>query len=210
MLSTYYIKIFIFQIMSSTSKVVAWWWVLAHTVECISKHIIWIVNHFNFLPWPTNILGNHFLVYKTFKIEIQKRGPNNSDILQNWFPPQIRSPFFNLQKLQDSEKSLPHSCRMDWNLMNDEEFGSIELLRLKYRRGDQIIQTFFKTGSPQKLNPRLFNLYKFENPERSTPESYKMHWKLIDGEEFGSEKPLKLKFRRGDQIIQTFSKSGSP
>ena len=59
--------------------------------------------------------------------------------------------------------------------MHDEEFGSIELLRLKYRRGDQIIQTFFKTGSPQKLNPRLFNLYKFENPERSTPESYKMH-----------------------------------
>ena len=35
--------------------------------------------------------------------------------------------------------------------MNDEEFGSIELLRLKYRRGDQIIQTFSKIGSPQKL-----------------------------------------------------------
>ena len=37
--------------------------------------------------------------------------------------------------------------------MNDEEFGSIELLRLKYRRGDQIIQTFCKIGSPQKLGP---------------------------------------------------------
>ena len=24
-------------------------------------------------------------VYKTFNIEIQKEGPNNSDILQNWF-----------------------------------------------------------------------------------------------------------------------------
>ena len=35
-------------------------------------------------------------VYKTFKIEIQKVGPNNSDFLQNWFPPQIRPPFFNL------------------------------------------------------------------------------------------------------------------
>ena len=35
-------------------------------------------------------------VYKTFKIEIQKGGPNNSDILQNWFPPEIRSPLFNL------------------------------------------------------------------------------------------------------------------
>ena len=37
--------------------------------------------------------------------------------------------------------------------MNDEEFGWIELLRLKYRRGDQTIQTLYKTGSPQKLRP---------------------------------------------------------
>ena len=37
--------------------------------------------------------------------------------------------------------------------MNDVEFGSIELLRLKYRRGDQIIQTFCKIGCPQKLGP---------------------------------------------------------
>ena len=36
--------------------------------------------------------------------------------------------------------------------MNDEDFKSIELLRLKYWRGDQIIQTFFKIGSPQKLD----------------------------------------------------------
>ena len=93
------------------------------------------------------------LVHKTFKIEIQKGGPNNSDFLQNWFPPEIRSPLFNLQKFEDSEKNLPGSCRMDWNVMNDEEFGSIELLRLKYRKGDQIIQTFCKIGSPQKLGP---------------------------------------------------------
>ena len=35
--------------------------------------------------------------------------------------------------------------------MNDEEFGSRKLLRLKYRRGDQIIQRFCKIGSPEKL-----------------------------------------------------------
>ena len=33
---------------------------------------------------------------KTFKIEIQKGGPNNSDFLQNWLPQEIKSPFFNL------------------------------------------------------------------------------------------------------------------
>ena len=42
---------------------------------------------------------------------------------------------------------------MHWNLMNDDEFGSIKLLKLKYRRGDEIIQTFCKTGSTQKLGP---------------------------------------------------------
>ena len=37
--------------------------------------------------------------------------------------------------------------------MNEEKFGSRELLRLKYRREDQIIQTCCKIGYPQKLGP---------------------------------------------------------
>ena len=37
--------------------------------------------------------------------------------------------------------------------MTDEEFESIELLRLKYRTGDEIIQTFCKIGSSQKYGP---------------------------------------------------------
>ena len=92
-------------------------------------------------------------VHKTFKIEIQTGGRNNSDFLQNSFPPEIRSSLFNLKKFQDSEKSIPESCWMHWNLINDEEFGSVKLLKFKYRRGDQIIQTFCKIGSPQKLGP---------------------------------------------------------
>ena len=91
-------------------------------------------------------------VHRSVKIEIQKGEPNNSDILQMWFPPEIRFPLFTLQKFQDSEKSTPDSCTNDWNLMDDEEFASIELLRLKYRRVDQIILTFWKIGFPQKLD----------------------------------------------------------
>ena len=33
--------------------------------------------------------------------------------------------------------------------MNGEESGSKKLLKLKYRRRDQIIQTFCKIGSPK-------------------------------------------------------------
>ena len=119
-------------------------------------------------------------VHQTFKIEIQKGGPNNLDFLQNWFPPEIRSPLLNLLKFRGFEKSTPESCRMHWNLMNDEEFGSIKLLKLKYRRGDQIIQTFCKIGSPQKLGPPLFNLQKFQNSDKSTPESCRMHSNLMN------------------------------
>ena len=36
--------------------------------------------------------------------------------------------------------------------MNGEEFGSIKLLKLKSRRGDQIIQTFCKFASLQKVD----------------------------------------------------------
>ena len=39
--------------------------------------------------------------------------------------------------------------------MTDEDIVSIKLLKLKYKRGDQIIQAFFKIGPPQKLGPPL-------------------------------------------------------
>ena len=58
---------------------------------------------------------------------MQKGGPNNSDFLQNWFPPEITSPLFNLQKFQNSEKSTPQPCRMHFDLMNDDEIGSRKL-----------------------------------------------------------------------------------
>ena len=149
-------------------------------------------------------------VDRTFKIEIQKGRPNNSGILQNWFPSEIRSPLFNLQKFEDSEKNLPGSCRLAWNVMDDEEFRSIELLGLKYRKGNQIIQTFCKIGSPLQIRPPLFNLQKFEDSEKSLPSSCRMDWNVMNDEELGSIELLRLKYRRGDQIIQTFYKIGSP
>ena len=39
--------------------------------------------------------------------------------------------------------------------MNNKEIGYLELLKYKHRRGDQIIQTFYKIGSPQKLDPPI-------------------------------------------------------
>ena len=42
---------------------------------------------------------------------------------------------------------------MHWKLINGEEFWSKKLLKLKNRRADQIIQTFCKIGSSQKLDP---------------------------------------------------------
>ena len=92
-------------------------------------------------------------VHRTPKIEIEKGGPNNLDILWNWFPREIRSPLFNLDKFQNPERCTPESYEMHWNLINDEEFRSKKLLKLENRRRNQIIQTFCKIVSPQKLGP---------------------------------------------------------
>ena len=70
--------------------------------------------------------------------------------------------------------------------MNDEEFGSLKLLKLKYRRGNQIIQLFCRIASPQEIRSPLFNLQKFQKSEKSIPESCRMYWNLINDEEFGS------------------------
>ena len=99
---------------------------------------------------------------------------------------------------------------MHWNIIKDDEFGSIKFLKLKYRRGDEINQTFCKIASAQKLSPPLFNFYKSWDSEKSTPDSWRMHWNVTNGKEFGSTKLLKLKYRRGDQIIQNFCKIASP
>ena len=143
-------------------------------------------------------------VIKNFELEIQKGRPNNWAILQYWLPQEIRSLIFNFWKFETFEKSTPESCRMHWNLMNDEEFGSLKLLKLKYRRGDQIIQLFCRIGSPQEIIFPLFNSQKLQSSEKGTPESCKMHWNLMNDKEFRSFKLLKLKYRRGDRIIQLF------
>ena len=44
--------------------------------------------------------------FKTFKTEIQKGGPKNSVILQNWFTQEIRCSFVNLKKFEKPRKVL--------------------------------------------------------------------------------------------------------
>ena len=49
------------------------------------------------------------------------------------------------------------------NALSEKEFGSLKLLKLKYSRGDQIIQTFFRIGYPQKLGPLSLICGNFKN-----------------------------------------------
>ena len=99
--------------------------------------------------------------------------------------------------------------------MNDEEFGSIKFLKLKYRRVDQIIETFWRIGSPQKLGaPSFVEISRaplfcrnLKSLTKKSSESYRRHGNLTNEEEFESLKVLKSKYRRGDQIIQLFFRS---
>ena len=118
-------------------------------------------------------------VQRTFKIEIQKEGPKNSNILQNWFSREIRSPLSDFLKFQGSEKNTPESCRIRWNGMNNKEFGSGKPWKLKYRSDDQIIQTFCKIGYPKKLDPPSLictNLKTLREVLLNDPEYIEMQW----------------------------------
>ena len=65
---------------------------------------------------------------------------------------------------QKAEKGAAESGKTHWNLMNNEEFESLKLLKLKHIRKDQIIQPFCRIGSPQEIMSDLFNLKKILKP----------------------------------------------
>ena len=46
--------------------------------------------------------------------------------------------------------------------MSENEFGSRKLFKLNNRRGDEIIQTFWKIGSSWKLGPPSFICRNFK------------------------------------------------
>ena len=94
--------------------------------------------------------------------------------------------------------------------MNDEDFESLKFLELKYRRVDKIIPPLWRIGSPKKLRSPFFNLKKFQKIDKSTGESIGTHGSALNDEEFESFKFLKLKYRRGDQIIPPFCRTASP
>ena len=113
------------------------------------------------------------------------------------FPQQIRSPFFNYRKFWKTEKMTAQSCRMLWSLRNEEEFGSFKCLKLKYQRRNAIIQPFCRIGSPKEIRSPFFHLRKFWKTERSTAESCRMHWNLMNDKESSFFKCFTLKYRRG-------------
>ena len=124
-------------------------------------------------------------------------------------PRKLNWPLFNFHKFENPKRSTPESYKMHWKLTSEEEFGS-KKHKIEIQKGgpnnSDILQNCFRA----EIRYPLFNLYKFENPQSSTPELYKMHWNLMNDKEFGFKKLLKLKYGREDQIIQTFCKIGSP
>ena len=97
---------------------------------------------------------------------------------------------------------------MHWNLMNETEFGSFKCLILKYKGENYMILCFSRIGSPKEIRSPLFNLRKFSATDKSTAESCRMHWSLMNDEEFGSFNHLVLKCIGEHQIIQPFCRIG--
>ena len=95
---------------------------------------------------------------------------------------------------------------MHWNLTNDEEFGFFKFLNMKYRRGNQL--TSAELIPNKKLGRSSLIWRNLKKLRKSTSESCKMHLNLMNDEEFVSFKFLK--YRKGEQIIQSFFRIGFP
>ena len=99
-------------------------------------------------------------------------------------PQEIRSPLFNLKKFLKTYKRTAESCRTHSNLMNGREFWSFKFLKLKYRMGKQMMQPFYRIGSPQQVGSPLLNLTIFQKNEKDACESFRIHWNLMNDQEF--------------------------
>ena len=90
---------------------------------------------------------------KTFKIEMQKGGPNNSDFLQNWFPPEIRSPpppLFNLYNF----KTLKNLLWIMRNALISNEWPWIwvhKTFKIQIQKMGPKNSNFLQNWFPQKL-----------------------------------------------------------
>ena len=98
---------------------------------------------------------------------------------------------------------------MDHSFWNWNRLKNPKLLKLKYRRGDQIIQLFCRIGSPQEIRSSSLICRNFKILEWS---SWIMQNTLQSNEwqEFWSLNVLKLKYRRSDEIIQPFCRIRPP
>ena len=154
---------------------------------------------------------NHeeFWCFKFLKLQYRRGDQTIKPFCRIGSHQEITCPLFNFRKFQTFEKSTSESCRTHWNLMKDEEFGWFKFPKLKYRRRDQIIQSFCRISSMQETRSTLFNLTKFQKIEISTGEWIGTHWSAVNDEELDSLKFLKFKYSRGDKIIQPFCRIGS-
>ena len=63
---------------------------------------------------------------------------------------------------------------------------------------------------PKKIRFSLFNLRNFSETDKSTAESCRIHWNLVNDKDLGPLKCLIFKYGRGGQIIQPFCTISSP
>ena len=76
-----------------------------------------------------------FGLFNFFKLKYRREDQIIQPFCRIGFPQEIRSPLLNLRKFSKYEKGTAESCRIQSNLMNDDEFASFNFLKLKNRRG---------------------------------------------------------------------------
>ena len=81
--------------------------------------------------------------------------------------------------------------------MNDQKFGYRKLLKLKYRTGDRIIQTFCKIGSFQKLGPSSLICRNFRSLTKKALQMIQNTWKSNEWRKNWVLESFKIEIQKG-------------
>ena len=114
---------------------------------------------------------------------------------------------WDLSNSWEIQKNFPNPwtswlIRETWQLWQNGGANNLGLLQDWFH---QEIRSSLTPSPPPPHSSPLFNLQKFQKSQKG-----RMHWNLMDDEEFWALKVWKLKYRRRDQIIQLFCRMGSP
>ena len=130
--------------------------------------------------------------FKIFKIK-NRRG--HQKIKSFCIQPKKLGPHSSISRTFQKTEEIPTgTCGMHLNDMNDEECGTSQVWKVKYKKGDQYIQSFCRIRFPKEIRSPVVIFRTFKKTEKITTYPCRMHGDEMNNKDLHSSKLSKLKY----------------